>query len=148
MKPAALQDLYHRTVLEHAVNPRGFGDELESTHQASRDNLVCGDHVQIQLRVENGRIRQAAFNGESCAICTASASLLCAQGEGSDVADFHEIAQNLLQSLDPDPSGSTVQLHENLVPLTGVLRFPARINCARLPWQAALDAITGNARDN
>ena len=144
MSSASLQDLYHQTVLEHAVNPRGFQTGLDATHQASRENLVCGDQVEIHLQLEGNQLQQAAFSGESCAICTASASLLCVQAENCDVGSFQRTAALLLELLDRNNAEPVTGIDQELMPLAGVLRFPARINCARLPWQAALDALAND----
>ena len=145
MTPGSLQDLYHQTILEHAVNPRGLDAALQATHQADRDNTVCGDRVEIRLEVGDSRIRQAAFSGESCAICTASASLLCEQIEDTAVEDFLQQSRRLLAALQAGSPSAHPDLDEALIPLTGVLGFPARINCARLPWLAARDALAGTA---
>ena len=82
MSDAALKDLYREVVLTNANDPYGFEAAIESTHEAEGHNPVCGDTVVIQFRVINGTIAETAFHGASCAICMASASLLCRHLEG------------------------------------------------------------------
>ena len=72
-----LKDLYREVVLRNASDPCGFELEIDATHRAEGHNPVCGDSVDLRFRVVDGVIEAAAFHGASCAICMASASLLC-----------------------------------------------------------------------
>ena len=67
----ALDDLYQEAVVEHKRAPRHFGKLAAPTHEARGRNPQCGDDVQVQLRMEDGRVQDIAFNGQGCAICIA-----------------------------------------------------------------------------
>ena len=144
MSPAAarLEALYRDTILRHAGAPVGHGRHLHATHRAEGRNARCGDHVELRLEIDGRRIHDLGFDGESCAICTASASLLCATMQGRLVPELEETTHRLVHALDqPNPGPRDAALPEALQPLLGVRAHPARLNCALLPWTTALDAL-------
>ena len=68
--------LYQEVILDHNRKPRNYGKLEQSSHQATGHNPLCGDRLDITLHVDGDQISAIAFQGESCAICKASASLL------------------------------------------------------------------------
>ena len=83
---SALDDLYQEVVVEHKRKPRHFGTLATATHQARGRNPTCGDDVTVQLQVEDGAVRDIRFNGQGCAICMASSSMMT---EAVGVAPYH-----------------------------------------------------------
>jgi nitrogen fixation NifU-like protein len=140
-----LQQLYRDAIRAHAANPVGFGRAIAATHRHELYNAQCGDRVEVRLRVTDGIVEEAAFDGEGCAICLASASLLCENAPGNPpdaLRLLHDTLADLLHGrLEADAASP-------LGPLAGVRPYPARRRCAMLPWQAVLKAIeTGPATD-
>lgn len=141
--PGAVDDLsrlYRETILRHAQHPVGFHKVIQETHRNEQFNPLCGDRILILLEVDGEKVNDAAFEGEACAICKASASLLCEGAPGRSVSSMQETGHWLESALHglEDPAGI-----ESLQPLLGVRRYPSRIRCALLPWEAlaaALDA--------
>lgn len=71
-----MDDLYREIILDHAHNPRNFG-QLDHPTQVEKDaNASCGDMVEMQFLVEKGKIIDVKWRGVGCAISTASASLI------------------------------------------------------------------------
>ena len=130
--------LYRDAIRKHAAQPVGFRRPIDATHQHEADNPLCGDRILIQLRIVHGELEAAAFDGEACAICMASASMLCETLPGHPVS-YLENQHDQLQAALTGDSGSSVM--EALVPLLGVKPYPARIRCATLPWSAARSAL-------
>jgi nitrogen fixation NifU-like protein len=94
-------ELYQEHILEHFECPYHKGP-LENATCSHRDkNPLCGDVVQLQLRIdENGRIEEAFFDGTGCAISQAAASMLCEQIEGKSLDEVREMqAQDMLDLL-------------------------------------------------
>lgn len=131
--------LYQRVILKHARAPVGLNRRLNATHAASADNPLCGDDVRLELEVAGETIRQAAYRGEFCAVCSASASLLCEHAAGMPLASFDAFSAGLLAGLAGEPPPD--RFPEDLRALLAVRQFPVRIKCAALPWQAARAAI-------
>ncbi|HET7157443.1 MAG TPA: iron-sulfur cluster assembly scaffold protein, partial [Burkholderiales bacterium] len=68
--------LYQEVILDHNRKPRNWGTLGDATHQAEGVNPLCGDRLQLAVKVSGDEIDAIAFEGESCAICKASASMM------------------------------------------------------------------------
>lgn len=150
-----LRDLYQRVILEHSAQPHGWGPLAEATHSAALHNALCGDQITLRLRLTTpstdspSTIGQAGFEGESCALCRASASLLCQMIAGQTPEQAIAIGRELRaflrpQTLTTSPSseaGQTETILGDLVALAGVRDFPSRLRCATLPWEALQQAL-------
>jgi nitrogen fixation NifU-like protein len=131
--------LYREVILQHASQPVGYQKAIRATCSNEQFNPLCGDRVIIQLQVKDEVIQDAAFSGESCAICTASASLLCELIPGGSIEEFRAVHSWLEHSLS---SGEETDGPEALKALLGVRKFPSRIKCATLPWIASSEALS------
>ena len=136
--------LYRDVIRKHAAQPVGFRRPIDATHQHEADNPLCGDRILIQLRIVNGELEAAAFDGEACAICMASASLLCEHAGGSSPASVLDEQAWLAGRLGPEGSDELPEdsSRAELMPLLGVRQYPSRIRCALLPWEAVEEALT------
>ena len=137
---AAAELLYQEVVVEHKRAPRHFGKLEAPTHEARGRNPQCGDDVEVQLRLEDGRVADIAFPGQGCAIGIAAASMLTEAVLGRDVDAARALQQRfravLTGQAEPDPAALG-----KLVSLSGVCRYPSRIKCALLGWHALMHAI-------
>ena len=126
---AAELDLYQDVVMDHKRAPRHFGTLAAPTHQARGQNSQCGDDLQVALVVDNGRVSDIRFNGQGCAICIASASMMTEAVLGQEVA----LAQALQARFRAVLTGQMVSEEAplgKLVSLAGVRHYPGRIKCA------------------
>ena len=135
-----LAQLYREVILSNAAEPCGHGVDIDATHRASGNNPVCGDEVEIFLRVEDGVIREAAFDGESCAICMASGSLLCRHLPGQGTQAVEQVPADFEAAI---ADGGDEHVEAYMKPMLGVRAYPSRVNCALLPWQTAQKALDG-----
>ena len=69
-------NLYQEVILDHNKKPRNWGVLENYTHFSEGINPLCGDHIHLSLIALNNQIKDMKFNGESCAICKASASIM------------------------------------------------------------------------
>lgn len=139
----AVDDLYRRVVLDHGKRPRHRGPVAGATHAAEGDNPLCGDALRVELVIDGDRVRAVGFTGESCAIATASASLMservrdCGQAEARRVAAAMEA---LCTAGAPDGAAAARALGD-LMAFAGVHRHPVRIACALLAWRVLRRAL-------
>jgi nitrogen fixation NifU-like protein len=136
-----VQALYQAVILDHNKRPRNFR-ALAGGRRAEGDNPLCGDRVVVYVRVDEGIITEATFQGFGCAIATASASLMTDIVTGKTVAEADELFQRV-HRLVTSPPGAPVEDLGALSALAGVRQFPVRVTCATLPWrtvQAAAEA--------
>ncbi len=140
-----LRALYEEVILDHNRNPRNYPKKPEGCNcSAHGHNPLCGDEVQVHLRVEDGIIRDIGFEGHGCAISTASASLMTEALKGKskgEAAALFEAFHNFLTVQGADESDEDADRLGKLTVLGGVKEFPMRVKCATLVWhtlQAAL----------
>jgi len=138
------KQLYQEVILDHNRKPRNWGLPEAATHKAEGVNPLCGDHIHVALRISGDVVEAVGFEGESCAICKASASMMTVavkgkpQGEAEElVREFRDMATGKLDPVGPHHLG-------RLTVFSGVRDLPTRVKCAILPWHtlhAALNAI-------
>jgi nitrogen fixation NifU-like protein len=144
----SLRDLYQRTILEHHARPHNLGPLPSRTHEATIHNALCGDHVTLRLRLAEGRIAEARFEGEGCALARASASLLTLAVTGRTREEAQRAAAELDRLLArAGHEAADRALLGDLVALAGVRDVPARRRCATLPWEALRAALAPAPRD-
>lgn len=137
--------LYQEVILDHNRKPRNYGKLEHPSHHAIGHNPLCGDRLNISLQLdEHEQINAIAFEGESCAICKASASMMTAAVKGKNRSDvetliheFRELATGKLDTDHPHHLG-------RLTVFSGIRDLPTRVKCAILPWHtlhAALNSL-------
>ncbi|ORU90113.1 MAG: iron-sulfur cluster assembly scaffold protein [Cycloclasticus sp. symbiont of Poecilosclerida sp. M] len=133
-----LRDLYQEVIFDHNRNPRNFREMADADRQIDGFNPLCGDRLTLFIKLADGKISDASFQGQGCAISTASASLMTDIVKGQT----EEEAQNLFGLFHKMAMGEHVEMDElgKLAVLAGVCEYPARVKCATLPWHT-LDAL-------
>lgn len=128
--------VYDAALLERARHPFGAGELPQPRASARATNPVCGDEVELDVRVGDGHIAALAHRVRGCAIVSASASLLTETLPGRTPADAIGRAQALRDAL---TGGCDVA--DDLALLRPLRMFPSRARCALLPWEALVRAI-------
>ena len=127
--------LYQEVILDHNKKPRNFGTLADANRKAEGHNPVCGDHISLSLQVADGRIENIAFQGQSCAICKASASLMTTNVKGKTVAEAETLIQEFRDMATGKLDTQSQQNHlGRLSVFAGVSELPSRVKCAILPW--------------
>ena len=121
-------DIYRETILDHYRHPRNYGDLPNANAHARDSNVLCGDVVEMQLRIDANRIEEARFRGEGCAISIATASILTEFSKGKSISEIKDLG------------------NKELIKLLGTDPGPARIECAILGLEVMKAAI--NKRQN
>ena len=138
-----LRDLYEEVILDHNRNPRNFGAKPEGcTCTAHGHNPLCGDDVQVHLKLDDGVISDITFEGRGCAISTASASLMTEALKGKSESEARALFDAVRAYLTDKDGNSDADSLGKLAVLGGVKDYPMRVKCATLAWhtlQAALE---------
>jgi len=131
--------LYQEVILDHNKKPRNYGTLEQPSHHAVGHNPLCGDHISVALNLNLDPecvecIDRIAFQGESCAICKASASMMTVAVKGKTRAEAETLIQEFLAmatgKLDLDGPNHIGRL----AVFAGVRDLPTRVKCAILPW--------------
>lgn len=121
-----MDDLYREIIIEHYKNPsyRGHLDPHDIFFEDS--NPLCGDHIQIELRVdESGAVSDARFDGHGCAISQASADLLMESVIGKPLAEIKKLNR------------------QDMLDLLGIELGPVRLKCALLSLKVLKAGVYG-----
>jgi nitrogen fixation NifU-like protein len=141
------RDLYQRIILEHNARPHNAGPLPARTHEARVHNALCGDTVTLRLRLDGGRVAEARFEGDGCALSRASASLLTLAIAGRTPDECARLSAELDRLLTPRTGHEAADRPAlgDLVALEGVRDVRSRIRCATLPWEALRAALASPA---
>ena len=135
--------LYQEVILDHNKKPRNYGMLEHPSHHAEGHNPLCGDHLSVALQLQGETIDQIAFQGESCAICKASASMMTAAVKGKTREQAQALSQEFLAMATGKLDLNQPNQIGRLAVFAGVRDLPTRVKCAILPWhtlQAAFNS--------
>ena len=139
------KQLYQEVILDHNRKPRNWGVLPDASHRAEGHNPLCGDHLTVTLRLRDDGVDAVSFQGESCAICKASASMMTMAVKGKSrgdaerlVQEFRDLATGKLDAAGPHHLG-------RLTVFAGVRDLPTRVKFAILPWHTLHAALNDQA---
>ena len=135
-----LNDLYRDVILDHNRRPRNFGGLEPADASVEGFNPLCGDRLTVRLQMQDDKISDIRFEGQGCAISTASASLMTEAVKGKTRADALRLFDRVHQLLTDDGAPPAEELGK-LAALSGVREFPARVKCASLCWHTLASAL-------
>jgi nitrogen fixation NifU-like protein len=121
-----MDDLYRELIIEHYKNPYHKGTLEPHDISFEDENPLCGDHIRIDLRVDNkGIIKEVAFDGHGCAISQSSADLLLDSIIGKSVEEVKKMDK------------------QTVLDLLGIELGPVRLKCALLPLKILKAGVYG-----
>jgi nitrogen fixation protein NifU and related proteins len=135
-----LNDLYRDVILDHNRQPRNFGALEPADASVEGFNPMCGDHLTLRLRLNQDTISDIRFEGQGCAISTASASLMTEAVKGKSRGEALKLFERVHQLLTDDSAPPAEELGK-LAALSGVREYPARVKCASLCWHTLASAL-------
>lgn len=133
-----LDDLYRRVIMDHYKTPRNKGKFDDGAVTIDMNNPTCGDRISLQLQIEDGVVKNAKHTGEGCSISISSASMMTDAIKGKTLEEALALAENFSGLMKGDPVEFE---YEDIEALSGVNKFPARIKCATLAWNALRKGI-------
>jgi nitrogen fixation protein NifU and related proteins len=134
-----LTDLYRDVILDHNRRPRNFGPLEQANALAEGFNPLCGDRLTVRLNLADDRIENIRFEGQGCAISTASASLMTEAVKGKTRGEALALFDRVHRLLTDDAAGA--EDLGKLAALSGVREYPARVKCASLCWHTLASAL-------
>lgn len=140
-----LERLYQEVLLAHYRHPRRRGTLATPTGRAHVANPSCGDEVIVEVRTEGDRLAEIRFGGYGCSISQASASMMADRLEGRTRAGAEALYHRVLALVHGDPEAARDPALGDLRALAGVAKFPARVRCALLAWEALAHALRASA---
>lgn len=137
-----LNQLYRAVILDAAAHPHHKGAIEGVTNQMTLHNPTCGDTVNLQLRVADGKIAAVGFTGDGCTISQASASMMADAVNGKSVDKALSMAKLFSdEAIGKHHSEEECSQLGDAQALLSIMQFPARIKCATLSWWALTRAL-------
>lgn len=119
-----MDDLYREIIIDHYKNPRHKGRLDKSDFSFEDENPLCGDHIQIELKVdESQNVVEAKFDGYGCAISISAADLLLDSIIGKSIEDLKKLKK------------------QDILDLLGIELSPVRLKCALLSLKVLKAAV-------
>jgi len=146
-----LKELYQDIILEHGKSPRNFGKCNGHNHEAKGYNPLCGDQVQVYLKLNNEKnVEEVTFEGSGCAISIASTSIMTELVKGKSLETAKKIVNEFLSMVKTGSEIKTKDLNEDqktkIMSLSGVKQYPMRVKCATLSWHTLVSALDGKKK--
>ncbi|MGH6912109.1 MAG: Fe-S cluster assembly sulfur transfer protein SufU [Geminicoccales bacterium] len=141
-----LRELYQEMILDHGRDPRNFGRPDRANREAHGDNPLCGDQIDVFVRLEDGIVREIGFEGRGCSISQASASMMTEIVKGKSEAEIRALFERFHRLVTGSGDGAAAadgDDFDKLIVLAGVRQFPMRVKCATLPWHTVTAALAG-----
>ena len=135
-RSAQISALYQEMILDHYRRPRNKGEIENPDDTIVMKNPLCGDEITIQLRYDGDKVEDVGFVGRGCSISQASASMMTQLVKGKtadEVESLRSRFRDMVMGNDNEPDDKSLG---SLRSLSGVARFPARVKCALLAWNA------------
>ncbi len=126
-------EMKREIILDHYQNPRNRGLIKDTSYiQTDTNNESCIDEIHLMVKIEDGKIVDARFDGEACAICTSSTSIMVETLIGKTIEEAIKIYENFSHMLNEEPYDEKIL--EQAFVYNDIYKQPNRKKCALLPW--------------
>jgi nitrogen fixation NifU-like protein len=136
-----LSSLFQQLILEHYKRPKNRGELPDANRKVHMNNPACGDEVWLQVRLEDDRLSDVRFLGEGCSISQSSISMMTELLRGKTREEAAQLARRFTELMHGDTAAAKDRALGDLRALAGVAKFPVRVKCALLGWNALAEAL-------
>jgi nitrogen fixation NifU-like protein len=136
-----LAELYQELILDHYRRPRNKGSLETFTSRVALTNPACGDELELDVALDGDTIADVRFSGQGCSISQASASMMTQLIKGKTVAEARALAGRFNEMMHGSAEAAGDRALGEARALAGVAKFPVRVKCALLGWNALEESI-------
>ena len=140
-RSAQISALYQEIILDHYRKPRNKGEIADPDASVQMKNPLCGDEITLHVRFGENEIDDLSFSGRGCSISQASASMMTQLLKGRALGEVETLRHTFRDMVMGDETAAGDSSLGSLRALSGVARFPARVKCALLAWNALESAL-------
>src|SRR3954462_4420449 len=138
---AEIAALYQEMILDHYRRPRNKGTLENADASVEMKNPLCGDEITLQVSFDAEGVADLKFTGTGCSISQASASMMTQLIKGKSVEEIEVLRTRFRDLILGDQTAAGDERLGSLRALSGVVRFPGRVKCALLAWNALENAL-------
>lgn len=144
MADASLTALYQDIILDHYRRPRNKGTLEHASVSVPMRNPLCGDEITLELEMSGDTVADIRFTGRGCSISQASTSMMTEMVKGKSASEIGQLGETFRAMVMGDASAAADDTIGKARALAGVARFPARVKCALLAWNAMEQGLARN----
>ncbi len=139
-----LNEIYTEVITEHSTSARNRRHLEQASVTLAGKNPSCGDEIELELLVRDGKIADASFTGVGCAISQASASMMIDLVKGKSLPEARQLLELFTAMIQRKVTNDRdLEPLEEAAALKSVSNLPARVKCAAMPWHTLETAIEG-----
>lgn len=137
-----MDQLYTDLILEHNQDKRNKHILDVFTTSEHGHNPSCGDDLTLQVNIEDGIVKDAAYTGSGCAISQASASMMIDVIKGKSIEEANRLVEMFLGMIKKEITDEEqLEELEDAIALKNISNMPARVKCAVLAWHTLQEAL-------
>lgn len=140
MDEIARETLYQELILDHYRRPRNKGLLEHPDASVRLKHSGCADEIEVQLVFDGESVRDVKFSGQGCSISQASASMMTEMVRGKSLSEITQLYDRFRAMVTGSAFGDSDSLGE-LRALSGVSKYPIRVKCALLAWNALEEGL-------
>lgn len=140
-RSAQVDALYQEMILDHYRRPRNKAEVAEADETIVMKNPLCGDEITVQLRYDGDSVAEIGFQGRGCSISQASASMMTQLVKGRTREEIESLRERFRDMVMGTENAEDDKSLGSLRALSGVSKFPARVKCALLAWDALSQGV-------
>ena len=140
-RSAQISALYQEMILDHYRRPRNKGELAQADETVVMKNPLCGDEITVQLKYDGDSVADIGFSGRGCSISQASASMMTQLVKGRNIEEIESLRGRFRDMVMGTENAADDQSLGSLRALGGVSKFPARVKCALLAWDALTEGV-------
>lgn len=144
-RSAQISALYQEMILDHYRRPRNKGELPHAAEAVLMKNPLCGDEIGVQVQFDGDKVSDVAFSGRGCSISQASASMMTQLVKGRPVVEVEGLRARFREMVMGDAEAAGDACLGSARALGGVSKFPARVKCALLAWNALESALANRS---
>ncbi len=144
-RSAQISALYQEMILDHYRRPRNKGELPHAAESVLMKNPLCGDEIGVQVQFDGDKVSDVAFSGRGCSISQASASMMTQLVKGKPVSEVEGLRARFREMVMGDAEAAGDVCLGSARALGGVSKFPARVKCALLAWNALESALANRS---
>lgn len=137
-----IEQIYSEILIEHANSAHNKHHLAHPTQTHKGINPSCGDEIELEVFIRDGKIEDAAFTGSGCAISQASASIMIDLIKGRTVTEARHLIQTFTGMIKHEiTEEEELEELEDAIALKDISHMPARVKCAVLGWRTLEETI-------
>ncbi len=140
------KELYREILNERNLNPSHKKAMSGATCVLNGVNPSCGDNITLSLKVQDGKIADASYEGSGCAISQASCDIMIDLILGKSEEEAKRLCGLFMRMVTEGADEKELEELDEAAALQDIAKMPARVKCAELGWRTMKEALMSKGK--